>query len=71
MWSLTFPLNGFRIPSLKIWRDIRDRDLKVHLGSQDLYRVETKNPAFLSTCDGYLLESFVWPKGSHSSYIEC
>ena len=30
-------------------------------------RVEAKNSALLSSCDGYLLEPTVWPKGSQAS----
>ena len=48
-----------------------DRDLivvfKVHLGSQASSRVEAKNSALLSSCDGYLLEPIEWPKVSQAS----
>ena len=48
-----------------------DRDLWVafqtHPGSQASSRVEAKNSALLSSCDGYLLEPTEWPKGSQAS----
>ena len=48
-----------------------DRDLgvafKIHLGSQASSQVEAKNSAFLSSCDGYLLEPIEWPKRSQAS----
>ena len=48
-----------------------DRDLgvafKVHPGSQASSRVEAKNSALLSSCDGYLLERIEWHKGSQAS----
>ena len=49
-----------------------ERDLKVvfklHPRNQAWSRVEAKNSAFLSSCDGYLLEPIEWPKGSQASY---
>ena len=48
-----------------------NRDLgvtfKTHPGSQASFRVETKNSALLSSCDGYLVEPTEWPKGSQAS----
>ena len=48
-----------------------DRDLgvtfTVHPGSQALYRVEAKNSALLSSCEGYHLGPIDWPKGSQAS----
>ena len=48
-----------------------DRDLgvafKTHLRSQASTRVEAKNCALLSSCDGYLLEPTEWPKRSQAS----
>ena len=48
-----------------------DRDLGVsfyiHPGSHAASRVEAKNSALLSNCDGYLLKPIEWPKGSRAS----
>ena len=48
-----------------------NRDLgiafKVHLRSQASSRVEAKNTALLSNCDGYLLEPIEWPKENQAS----
>ena len=48
-----------------------DRDLgvafKIHLGNQAPSLVEAKNSSLLSSCDGYLLEPFEWPKGSQAT----
>ena len=48
-----------------------DNDLgvasKIHPGSQASSRVEAKNSALLSSCEGYLLEPIEWPKGSQAS----
>ena len=56
-----------------VFLSIGDRDLrvvfKVHLGSQASFRVEAKHSDLLSSCDGYLLEPFEWPKGSQASYV--
>ena len=40
---------------------------QTHQGSQASSRVEAKNSALLSSCDGYLLETTEWPKGSQAS----
>ena len=37
-------------------------------GSQACSRVESKQSAVLSHCDGYLLDTCEWPKGSPASY---
>ena len=39
---------------------------KVHRGSQASSRVEAKNSALISSCDGYLLEPIEWLKGSQA-----
>ena len=50
-----------------------DRDVsvavKIQPGSQTSSRVEAKNSALLSNCDGYLLELIQWPKGSQASCV--
>ena len=40
---------------------------KVHPGSQASSRVEAKNSALLSSCNGYILEPIEWTKGSQAS----
>ena len=49
---------------------IGDSDLGValndQLGSQASSRVQAKNSALFSSCDGYLLEPIEWPKGSQA-----
>ena len=49
------------------WRQESSVASKLQPGSQSLFRVEAKNSALLLSCNGYLLETIEWPKGSQSS----